>query len=396
VSDVCASAGGVAVEETSRAGAGVRWRLVRAWRRLLPGSRVALAVAIVLALAHYAFGEWVFDRNPPFRRALNVWGQPAFWAEMPWVAAVPVLTWLGWVVVSLGRVNAARSVLMAYAVVLVGDGAWFLAWRHAARFGVKAPPDYWYWWTHWLPVALVIANAVIACTWWVKLRPRVVAREAARLGPRQLSLRAGAGVLASSALVLSLIYLVVPRLPVSGWTLDVANEFLAHGDKAADFQFILQGAPYHGTRLGALLEHVKLANLQRHQFYPSLDTSTFQQFVLSPVVDTMPVAELDWRRRLWEYFCPLVRQENDPSRAAVVIVRALRERLGISPNYPYRVGVETIWTQGMTDEPGFERVYVAALRSVGIGARLDEHKRAELLAAGGWQAAPRPVVEGWQ
>jgi hypothetical protein len=81
--------------------------------------------------------------------------------------------------------------------------------------------------------------------------------------------------------------------------------------------------------------------------------------------------------------------------AAQVVVRFLRERVGISSDYPYRVGVETIWTQGMTDEAGFDRIYVAALRSVGIAARLNDRKQTELLSDGKWQPAPRPLITTW-
>jgi hypothetical protein len=143
------------------------------------------------------------------------------------------------------------------------------------------------------------------------------------------------------------------------------------------------------------LQHVELANLQRSQFYMDLEPAIFQQFVLSPIVDWLPLAELDWRRTLWENFYPRVRRENEPLAAAQIVVRFLRERVGISPDYPYRVGAETIWTQGMTDEAGFERVYVAALRSVGIAARLNGNKQAELFADGQWQLAPRPLITSW-
>ena len=81
--------------------------------------------------------------------------------------------------------------------------------------------------------------------------------------------------------------------------------------------------------------------------------------------------------------------------AARIVARCLRQRVGISPNYPHRVGVETIWTQGMTDEAGFEWVYVAALRSVGIAARLGDRRQTEILAEGKWQLAPRPLVTSW-
>lgn len=126
-----------------------------------------------------------------------------------------------------------------------------------------------------------------------------------------------------------------------------------------------------------------------------MNETIYQEFVLSPVVDRLPLSELDWRRTLWENFYPRVRRERDPALAAQAVVRYLRERVGIDPAYSYRVGVETIWTQQMTDENGFERIYVAALRSVGIAARLNAEQRAELWSGNAWHEAARPIIAGW-
>ena len=49
-----------------------------------------------------------------------------------------------------------------------------------------------------------------------------------------------------------------------------------------------------------------------------------------------------------------------------------------------------------TNPRGFEAIYVAALRSAGVPARLDSGKRAEIWTGTGWQAAPRPVIERWE
>ncbi len=426
----------------------IRCRGVHSRKRgeALSDPQIALAGAVLLALAHYTFGEWVFHPG------LALWRERAFWADMPWVAAVPVINWLVWVVVSLGRVNAARPLFLAYAVVLAGDCLWYPARQYAPLIGTRVSPDYWYWWTYWLPLVLVVGNVVIARQWWKEMRSGAAVPAAStggvpppdaarsemfcepatphpiRIGSprpsdgrgvrgegnasgegvqgvgegmaspkRQLTwletgLRLIALFLGSLAILLTAVHLVPPRWPVNDFTLDLAAEFLVRPEQKSDFEFVLQNAPCRGKRLGAVLQHVELANLQRNQFYPDLDASTFQQFILSPVVDNLPLQELDWRRALWENFYPRVRRESDPASAAHVVVRFLRERVGLSPDYPYRVGVETIWTQGMTDEPGFDRIYVAALRSVGIAARLNGNRQAELLTNGQWQPAPRPLL----
>jgi len=366
----------------------IRWRGFQSRKggEALSDARIALVGALLLALVHYTFGEWVFHPG------LALWRERAFWADMPWVAAVPVINWLVWTVVSLGRVNAARSLFLAYAVVLAGDCLWYPARQYAPLLGTRVSPDYWYWWTYWLPLVLVVGNVIIARQWWKQIRSGTVPRESRQLSWLETGLRLTAFFVASWAILLTAVHLITPRWPATDFTLDLAAEFLVRPERNSDFEFILQNAPCRGKRLGAVLQHVELANVQRNQFYPDLDPSTFQQFILSPVVDNLPLQELGWRRTLWENFYPRVRRESDRASAAQIVVRFLRERVGITPDYPYRVGVETIWTQGMTDEAGFDRIYVAALRSVGIAARLNGNHQAELLANGKWQPAPRPLI----
>lgn len=363
---------------------------LRAWETRMADARAALAGAVALALAHYAFGEWVFHPE------LALWRERAFWAEMPHAALVPALNWLAWVVVSLGRVNAARALLLTYALVVTGDCFWLLAWRSAELFEGNVPSDYWHWWRRWLPAALLISNLILARSWWRAVWPRAFTRPKQRLTVFEFALRVVAVLLGGWAAALTAVHLVVPRLPVSDWTLDVARAFLVRPNYRSDFEFVLQTAPCRGKRLGAVLQHVELANLQRNHFYKELDGVLFQQFVLSPVVEDLPLQELEWRRTLWENFYPRIRRESEPLAAARAVARFLRQRVGISAAFPYRVGVETIWTLGMTDEAGFERVYVAALRSVGIAARRGGDGKAELWSGDQWQPAPRPLISTWE
>jgi hypothetical protein len=164
----------------------------------------------------------------------------------------------------------------------------------------------------------------------------------------------------------------------------------------SDFDYLLQQSLADNRPLAPLLAHLELADLQRRQFYPKLDDETFRAYVLSPEIARLPLAEVDWRRALWEHFYPRIRREADPMSAAQIVVRSLRERVGIDPSYRYQVGVETIWTQQLTDEAGFERIYVAALRSVGIAARLNDAGQAELLHGNQWQPAPRLLIGSFE
>src|SRR5580698_2958177 len=62
---------------------------------------------------------------------------------------------------------------------------------------------------------------------------------------------------------------------------------------------------------------------------------------------------------------------------------------------PHRNEISLIWRRQITDEAAFEIIYVAALRSVGVPARLDANGRAEFWDGGQWSAAPGPAVVSW-
>ena len=78
--------------------------------------------------------------------------------------------------------------------------------------------------------------------------------------------------------------------------------------------------------------------------------------------------------------------------AARIVVRHLRERVTVVTGPDLPRAVPEIWLRQLTDQTGFEIIYVAALRSVGVPARLDSHHHAEMFNDGKWQIAPDPVV----
>ena len=109
--------------------------------------------------------------------------------------------------------------------------------------------------------------------------------------------------------------------------------------------------------------------------------------------ENIEIAKMPWRRPLWEEFYPRIRHESSPADAANIVLRQLRERVTISTaaNLPH--DVPEIWAGRMTDAEGFEIISVAALRSEGIAARLNDRGQAELFADGKWQLAPHPILE---
>jgi dienelactone hydrolase len=236
------------------------------------------------------------------------------------------------------------------------------------------------------------------CSFWRKFGRR--GNAALPWGPRPLKrceiiLRWLAVILATWALAETAIHLVTPRFFVNDATLSIARRFLVQPKEHADFENLAAQPIWHHQRLKTLLEHVELAGYNRELINWQLDDKVYRDFVLSPVITSSSDEQLNWRRPLWEEFYPRIRKEQSPEDAAKIVVRHLRERVTIAalPDLPH--DVPEIWLKQITDETGFEIIYVAALRSVGVPARLDPHHRAEFWDGNKWRAAPSPSVISW-
>lgn len=363
---------------------------------------VSLLLAAVLMFVHYAFGEWIYHSE------VRLWCEPAFWSGAVWFLGLPPALWAGWRLASFGRLEPSGLLLALAFLICAGDAICYsipsvlihLEASHYCQFKSVVKNwhwgTYWDWWTFWMPAATLMGNVLYAWRWWrsfSRSKFAVLKSNAAMTKATwgKMILDMSAVTAASAAVLATAIYVGLPRDPINDTTLSLAATFLVPTRLEDDFEYVISTQGCHGARLGAVLDHVKLADLQRQHFYAGLDRSTYQAFVLSPYIDELPVRELQWRRTLWDYFCPQVQNENDPVKAARIVVRSLREHVGIDPSYQYRVGVETIWTQQMTDRRGFERIYVAALRSVGIAARLSEQQQAELWTGMTWEIAPKTL-----
>jgi hypothetical protein len=182
---------------------------------------------------------------------------------------------------------------------------------------------------------------------------------------------------------------------VSDFTLGIARRHLVQAKEVNDLEFLAAQPVWGGKPLRTLLEHLELAHYNRELINWKLDDHTYREFVLSPQIDAAADGALDWRRPLWENFYPRIRREQDPTAAAEIVVRFLRERVTIARGAELPTSVAEVWQRQLTSERGFEAVYVAALRSVGIPSRLGAQGRAEFWTGAAWQPAPRPLVEGW-
>jgi dienelactone hydrolase len=202
-------------------------------------------------------------------------------------------------------------------------------------------------------------------------------------------------LLVTWALAETAIHLVSPRFLVSERTLGIARRCLVQPKERADFEFLSMQPIWQGQKLRTLLDHVELAGYNRELINWQLDGKIYRDFVLSPIIMGNLNEQLNWRRPLWEEFYPRIRHESSPENAVKIVVCHLRERVTIAtlPKPPREV--PDIWLKQITDETGFEIIYVAALRSVGVPARLDSNGRAEFWDGNRWQTAPPPAVINW-
>jgi predicted esterase len=263
------------------------------------------------------------------------------------------------------------------------------AWRNyhsIAQWQAEAP----LFWLFCLPAA------AWAVGWFVWSRyHRLAPLEKIKLGRYEIAFRWLVVLLATWALVETAIHLVPPYFSVNERTLAVARKFLVQPKKRADFEYLAVQSIWQGEKLKTLLEHVELANYNRDLINWQLDDKIYQDYVLSPVITGDSKEQLNWRRSLWEEFYPHIRHESSPEDAARIVVRHLRERATITtlPNLPH--DAPNIWLKQITDEAGFEIICVAALRSVGVPARLDTKNHAELWDGNKWQTTPEPSILNW-
>ena len=184
-------------------------------------------------------------------------------------------------------------------------------------------------------------------------------------------------LLATWALAELALHLVPPHLAITDKTLSIARRYLLQAKQHNDFESLAAQPIWQGEKLKTLLEHVELAGYNRELINWQLDDNIYRDYILSPVITGQSGEQLNWRRPLWEEFYPRIRHESSLEAAAAIVARHLRERLTITPDYASQPSVETMWRRQIVNQGEFEIIYTAALRSVGVPARLDAAKRSE-------------------
>ena len=210
-------------------------------------------------------------------------------------------------------------------------------------------------------------------------------------------LRRLAAGFALSATVLTIVHWSLPAMSASSGTAGKLTARLSVSPKArADFEHLMATNLGADSRMRDLIDHAQLANYRDPFLYPDpgLDPETRKDCIVSPVIDASDRRPADWRRPLWESFYPRVRKESDPMKAAQIVARFLRERVGVASDIGEAPSLAAAWRQQTASARDWERLYVAALRSATIAARLNAAGRAEIWDGSEWKPAPRPAVDG--
>jgi predicted esterase len=253
-----------------------------------------------------------------------------------------------------------------------------------ARWQAGSPPL----WLFWLPALFWLVGWFVCSRSFKANLPEKIKKKSCGV----TSLRCLAVLLAICALAETTIHMVPQYLAVTDNTLSIARRFLVQTKERADFEFLASQPIWRGQELGTLLDHVELAGYNREIINWQMDQKIYQNYVLSPTITGGGDEQLNWRRPLWEEFYPRIRHETSPEDAAKIVVRHLRERVTIATLSNLSHQAPDIWLKQITDETGFKIIYVAALRAVGVPARLDSNNHAEFWDGARWQNAPAPSV----
>ncbi len=240
-------------------------------------------------------------------------------------------------------------------------------------------------------IALVVSAAGLARRFWSQ--HQVKAGECSVVDRR---LCRAAWCAAGLATAVSVVHLSAPALNARLVSPDLVARLLPSPGARDDFREIAARADFASTRFGNLLEHAELANYRGPFLYGgALDREIWSRYIVSPLIGESEPRAIDWRRPLWEHFYPRVRQETDPGEAARIVVRHLRARVGIHPGEADTDSLGSAWERGLANTRDWEWLYVAALRSAGVAARIGEGRRAAIWDGGRWVSAPRPLIDLW-
>jgi hypothetical protein len=229
-----------------------------------------------------------------------------------------------------------------------------------------------------------------------------------------LLLRWIASLAVTLAVALTAVHLITPQLIVSERTLAVARKFLVPPAERVDFDYLAAKPIWANVRLQTLLQHAHLAHYNRTLVNWKLEDEMYREYVLAPEIhsgenpsprpsprlggerESEPATihsqrsiDLNWRRELWEYFYPRIRRESNPGAAAEMVWRGIQEKIAVTDPAPAAT-ILAMWREGRASAAGRARLEVAALRAVGIPARLTADGQLEFWNGTEWRTMATP------
>jgi hypothetical protein len=251
-----------------------------------------------------------------------------------------------------------------------------------------------------IPLWLCLAPSVLWCVFWWHCRPansRSPIRSSQNSKPTGIvRLQNGISVTVVAAVTVTIVAnFVLQNAPLSTRSACLARYFLANRTWIAEFDDLSRRPELTGVSLKTVLDESQLAHYNTYELANwRIDEDKYFRYVLSPVLDDGFDVQFGWRRELWEYLYPRIKFEQSTRECAVGVVRALRERITIDSTSDASDGVDQVWRNGVATLKNFKRIYIAALRSVGIPARISFEGNAELWTGTVWEEAPLPLIMG--
>ncbi len=235
-------------------------------------------------------------------------------------------------------------------------------------------------------IRLLFALALILSTW--RLRRLLCTNDAEH---STFAVRIGRSLwLLGVALVLARVAVGHEPAPYSAFR--VVSGVGGVGGVGEEMAFAAAQAYAGGASAQRISDLCSLARAHRSEFYGQIPESTYLSHMLTPSSGSFADADVDLRFALWRFSRPLTKGTRSPLVAADRIVSMLRRRLIIAREELAMRSLAEAWGEGVVSATEFESLYVEALRSVGVAAKVGVGGRAIILNDGIWGNAPRPLL----
>lgn len=179
-------------------------------------------------------------------------------------------------------------------------------------------------------------------------------------------LRQTSMIIAAAAVGMTLFCVGIGYFPARGAPGRLAAKWLIPDHLRSDWDWALNEYRELHINNRELATHIELAGIQRRWFFKTEVDELHRQYVLNPVVEDDD--DIHWRRPLWEGLSQLVRRSRSNTEAALTVRRKLYERVSLVDQSSDRL--LSTWNNRQGNDRDFEKLTVAALRAVGIPARL--------------------------